>query len=262
MEKPLIIAHRGASSCAPENTFSAFQRAVEDKADGIEFDVRLAKDAVPVVFHDADLKRIARRKIAVSSLSSKELQTFDVGSWFNLKNPKKANIKFAAERIPTFAELLDFLKNYRGLLYVELKGSEREIFALTESVCHLIAQNALFSQIIIKSFNLECLLFAKKILPEIRTAALFEPVVATVLQKRNYILAKAEQFRADEISLHYSLVTGKLIEAATAANLSVVIWTVDRTSWVNRAVNLKITAIISNDPARMIAKRREILQNI
>ena len=55
-QKPLIIAHRGASALAPENTFAAFQKAIEDGAEGIEFDVRLSKDGVPVVFHDPDAK--------------------------------------------------------------------------------------------------------------------------------------------------------------------------------------------------------------
>ena len=117
--KPLIIAHRGASALAPENTLAAFQKAIDDGADGIELDVRIVKDGVPVVFHDSTLARMVGRENTVSSFTAEELQTFDVGSWFNRKNPNRANEKFAAETIPTFAQLLDFLKDYKGLLYVE-----------------------------------------------------------------------------------------------------------------------------------------------
>ena len=63
MKKPLIIAHRGASALAPENTFAAFRRAIADDAEGLEFDVRLSKDGGTVVFHDATLGRLSDQKI-------------------------------------------------------------------------------------------------------------------------------------------------------------------------------------------------------
>jgi glycerophosphoryl diester phosphodiesterase len=68
---PLIIGHRGASALAPENTLAAFERAMRDGADGIEFDVRLARDAVPVVIHDAGLRRTGLREGEVESLTSR-----------------------------------------------------------------------------------------------------------------------------------------------------------------------------------------------
>ena len=80
---PLIIAHRGASALAPENTLAAFRKAIEDGAEGIEFDVRLSKDGKAVVFHDADLKRIAGRDEKIIDLSFAELQKIDMGTWFN-----------------------------------------------------------------------------------------------------------------------------------------------------------------------------------
>ena len=107
--RPLIIAHRGASAFAPENTFAAFQKAIDDGADGIEFDVRLAKDGVPVVFHDSTLQRLAKIKNRVSDLTAEELNVIDVGSWFNRAFPGKADEKFAAETIPPLAKLFDFL---------------------------------------------------------------------------------------------------------------------------------------------------------
>ncbi len=153
-ENLLIIAHRGASAVAPENTLAAFQKAVKVGADGIEFDVQLAKDGVPVVFHDSELQRIGQKQGLVSGFTSKELQTLDVGSWFNLKNPNKANPKFSAETIPTLAHLLEFLNDYKGLIYIELKCRETETFALVEAVCKIIRQTNLLPNIVVKSFNL------------------------------------------------------------------------------------------------------------
>jgi glycerophosphoryl diester phosphodiesterase len=262
-EKLLIIAHRGASALAPENTLAAFQKAIEDGADGIEFDVRIARDSVPVVFHDATLKRISGLENTVSSFTSKELQTYDVGSWFNLKNPKKAQGKFTTETIPVFSQLLEFLKDYKGLLYVELKGTAEEIPALTQSVCDLVGRSRLFPQIIIKSFQLEAIAIAKKILLDIRTAALFEPKIpASFLAKRSLLIDKAAEFNADELSLHYSLATKNVARVAKERGFSTIIWTVDRKVWIKRALDLEIKAVITNNPAHLLAKRREILQKI
>src|SRR5437667_4592365 len=88
---PLIIGHRGASAQKPENTIPAFDLALELEADGIEFDVRLASDGVPVVIHDPDLKRTGRQTGLVRKSSSAELEKIDAGTWFNLKHPTLAD---------------------------------------------------------------------------------------------------------------------------------------------------------------------------
>ena len=152
--KPLIIAHRGASALAPENTLAAFQKAIEDGADGIEFDVRIAKDGVPVVFHDSTLKRIARKEGCTSSFTARELQTLDIGAWFNGKNPARASGKFSGENIPTLERLFAFLKGYPGRLYLEMKGSLTEISTLAEVVTKIVRQTDFLPQIIVKSFKL------------------------------------------------------------------------------------------------------------
>ncbi|MDQ3712675.1 MAG: hypothetical protein M3388_10715 [Acidobacteriota bacterium] len=262
VRKPLIIAHRGASALAPENTFAAFERAIDDQADGIEFDVRLAKDGVPVVFHDSTLNRLGKIDGCVSAFTSEELQKLDVGSWFNDKNSRYFDKKFSAETIPTLWELFDFLVDYKGLIYVELKGKEAEIPPLAEAVCDLIGQTNLLPQIIIKSFKLEGVAIAKQILPEIRTAALFSPKILTLLGKKKRILKKAQACNADEISIHYSLATEKFVRRAEKKGFLVTIWTADNPVWVRRAFNLGINAIITNNPSRLSTIRDEILRKI
>ena len=79
VDRPLIIGHRGASALAPENTLASFSRAIADGADGFEFDVRLSRDHIPVVIHDADLKRTAHKNSRVAALSAQELSQIDVG---------------------------------------------------------------------------------------------------------------------------------------------------------------------------------------
>lgn len=255
---PLIIAHRGASALAPENTLAAFRRAIEDGAEGIEFDVRLAKDGVPVVFHDFSLKRTGRTDGNISDFTSAELQNLDIGTWFNLKNPHRASEKFSAETVSTCAQLLEFLKDYAGLLYVELKCDGREFAPLTEAVCKTIRESKFLPQVKLKSFNLKAVAHAKKILPEVTTAALFEPEFHTLLRGKSHLIEKAEAARADELSLHYSLATKKMTARAAAKNFPVTIWTADNPAWVKRAINLGLQAIITNNPARLISEKQKV----
>lgn len=257
---PLVIAHRGASACAPENTLVAFERAIADGAEGLEFDVQLAKDGVPVVFHDFDLKRICGRAGTISDFASAELQSFDAGSWFNLKNPAEADEKFSAERIPTFSELLIFLKDYKGVLYVELKCATGEIGELVETVGGIICKSDFLPQVKLKSFNLEAVARAKKRFPKIRTVALFEPEFRTFLRRKAHFIEKAKAHYADEISIHYSMATRKMIAGAKETNLPVTIWTVDNPAWLKRARDLDLQAVITNNPAALLAKRNEILR--
>lgn len=256
-KKPLIIAHRGASAIAPENTLAAFQKAIQDGAEGIEFDVQLAKDGVPIVFHDFKLERIGRKKGRVADFTSQELQNLDVGSWFDLKNPNNAH-KFSDEIVPTLAQLLDFLKDYKGLIYVELKFKDAEISALVKAVCKILYKSNLLPLIIVKSFNLEAIYQVKQLLPEVRTAALFEPKIRTILQNKKNLLEKAEQHKAEEISIHYSMATENFVQKAKKKGLSTVIWTVDNPFWVKRAADFGINSIITNNPAKLLAKKREI----
>ncbi len=255
---PLIIAHRGASALAPENTLAAFRKAIEDGADGIEFDVRFTKDRVPVVIHDAKLERLGRREGRVSRYTSQELQALDVGSWFNDKNPHKSSGKFSLETVPTLESLLEFLSGYKGLLYIEMKCRESETDSLADIVCRTIRHSDLLPQIIVKSFNLKAVSQMRRLLPEVRTAALFAPKILDILRKKKRLLQKAQECEADEISIHFSLATEKFVRRAAGENLPVTIWTANNPVWVKRAVNLGINAIITNNPARLLAAREEI----
>ena len=256
--KPFIIAHRGASALAPENTLAAFQKAIEDGAEGIEFDVQLSKDGVPVVFHDFRLERIAGKKGCIYDFKSEELQSFDAGSWFNLKFPNKANNLFSAETIPTLNQLLEYLKDYKGLIYIELKCRQAETDALVKAVCETIGKSKLLPFFIVKSFNLEAILQVKKILPEVRTAALFEPKIKTILQNKKVLLEKAEKYSANEVSVHCSMVTENFVQKADEKGLLVTIWTANNPVWVKRGIDLGINSVITNNPARMLAKKQEI----
>lgn len=257
---PLIIAHRGASATAPENTIAAFRKAIEEGADGLEFDVRLTKNGVPVVFHDATLKRIANKSFRILNLTSDELQTVDAGSWFNNKFPLKANADFSRERISTLQETLNFLSDFKGLIYIELKCKNDEIAQLVENVAKVIRNSNLLSRIIVKSFKLTAIKQIKKLVPEVCTAALFAPKIMAILRKQSRLVEKAQEYKADQLSLHFSLATQKLLEKAKSQGLQTVIWTADHPVWVKRSFEIGIKGIITNNPARLLATRNELFK--
>jgi len=261
MNKPLIIAHRGASALAPENTLAAFRKALADGADGVEFDVRLTKDGEVVVFHDATLRRLSDQKSLVSSLTAAELQKIDVGSWFARRGKTDADEDFSGETIPTLIQLLDFLKDFKGLIYIELKCRESEIEKLSGAVCEIISHSHLLPQIIVKSFQLEVIPAVRKFCPQAKTAALFAPKIMTILRKGKSLVNIADELGADMLSVHFSLATRKLMKKAEKLNLPVTIWTADNPRWIKRAFDLGLFAVITNNPAILLAKRAKLLES-
>lgn len=256
---PLIVAHRGASALAPENTLAAFRRAINDGAEGIEFDVRLAKDGVPVVFHDSTIDRTGRMEGLVSRFTSQHLAKLDIGTWFNQKNPDKADPKFSAETVPTLAQTLDFLKDFRGLIYIELKCRESEVGQLVRAVCSELGKSALTPQVIVKSFKLAVIPQMRSLCPSVKTAALFAPKIMRFLRKEKYLVNIADELGADSLSLHFSLATRKLMKKVGKKRMPVAIWTADHPRWVKRAFQLGLDAIITNDPGRLLKERHSLL---
>ena len=250
---PLIIAHRGASAQAPENTLAAFQMAIDAGADGVEFDVQLSLNGVPVVIHDETLERTGLRVGSVSDFTAKELGHIDVGSWFNKKFRKKARPEFANETIPTLTQVLKLLKDFRGLIYIELKPHENNFRELSKTVCDVIRDSPLLPQMIVKSFRLAAIPAVRHYLTEVQTAALFEPTILRFLQRRKHILAMAREFGAHQISLHHSLATRKLVSLARDAGMPVTIWTTDDPKWIARCRKRGVRALITNDPVKLLA---------
>ena len=156
---PLIIAHRGASAVAPENTMAAFREAIAAGADGIEFDVRLTRDAVPVVIHDSTLRRTTGLSHRIADLTMTELETLNVG-------------------VPSLEQLFTLFESNDLILNVEMKcDSPSEHAALAEACCRLADEHSLKQRLIISCFDLAALEVVKNIDSEIKTAVLFQPAL-------------------------------------------------------------------------------------
>ncbi|HEY0083555.1 MAG TPA: glycerophosphodiester phosphodiesterase family protein [Pyrinomonadaceae bacterium] len=257
---PLIIGHRGASASAPENTIAAFERALRDGADGIEFDVRLARDGVPVIIHDATLRRTAGIDAPVAALSSTDLSATDVGSWFNRRHPARAAELYARETVPTLARVFEIVAPRCRLLYVELKCEAGETASLVERVVAEVRAHRLERRVLIESFTLAAIAEAKRIAPDVRTAAAFERRPGRPILTARSLLKRARDCRADELALARTLVSRRTVAAARAHGLQTVVWTVDHPTWFRRACALGLRAVITNDPSKMCAAREEFLE--
>ena len=239
---------------------AAFAQALADGAEGIEFDVRLAGDGVPVVIHDASLRRVGLREDQVSRLTSAELAACDVGTWFNQRFPALAQSNFATETVPSLEHLLSFFKTSAGWLYLEMKSGRGEGPLLAREVARAIQKYSYHERVVVLSFDLPALQAVKDIDPEIRTGALFQPRVfapGSLILKTTMVRA-ALRHGASGIALHKLLARPGIIRQATAAGLKTVVWTVDNPAWVKTARQMGVHAVITNSPHPMLIARNAV----
>ena len=124
-KNPLVIAHRGASSKAPENTLAAYDLAWELGSDAIEIDLRKTKDSFLVCSHDNNLNRVSSNKKSISSMLLSEINEIDVGSW--------KSSKFKSERVPLLSKVLSVIPEGKKV-FLEIKGGLKEIDELISIV--------------------------------------------------------------------------------------------------------------------------------
>jgi len=242
---------------APENTLSAFRKAFEAGAAGVELDVRLASDGVPVVIHDATLRRTGLREGIVASMTSGELGQTDVGSWFNRAHPELAQVEYSRQFVPTLDQVFGLFKKHdprAEVIYVEMKteNAKDTYVDLAGSVAQLINDHGLHSHVVVVSFNLKSLDQIKLIDSSIATGALFEPRTNPVkIIRKHPMISAALECGADQILLHRLIATRRLVSLAAGNNLRSVVWTVDDPKWMRRSAGSGIHAVINNNPALM-----------
>ena len=244
---PEIIAHRGASGDAPENTLAAIQLAWQQGADAAEIDVMLTADGQLVAIHDETMLRTAGVDWAVQDRTLAELKTLDVGSW---KSPQ-----FAGERIPTLAEVLDIIP-FGKRLFIEVKCG---VTALSELVRVLSAAQTAREQTVLISLDFDTIVAVKHALPE-RLAFWVTEQFATGATPSPRRPATSELIQRALTAGLDGLDINDLVERPSGdiagirqAGLGTCIWTVnsiDRARWL-RAEGLE--SITTDVPARLLA---------
>jgi glycerophosphoryl diester phosphodiesterase len=236
----LVIAHRGASGHAPENTLAAFKKAVGMGAAFIETDLQLSRDARFVAIHDPTLNRTTNGKGAVHDMTLSDLRRLDAGSWFGSE--------FAGEKIPTLEELLEFSKKHDVVFYLELKpaGSWGGEHALIGA----LRQSGEIPRAVVISFDPAVVLNLRKIEPTLMTGLLFDGQIEKPIQKAVEIGARQLVARGD-------LVTPALLSEARKHDLQVVCWTVNHPAHMRMLIAAGVNGIMSDYPDRLVTVNRK-----
>jgi len=240
VKTPLIVAHRGASHDAPENTLAAFEMAWQQQADAIEGDFRLTQDGRIVCMHDATTQRVGNIPLTVAESSLAELQTVDIGSW---KHPR-----FAGERIATLEDVWATVPSGKHL-YIEIKTGNEIIPALLQA----FQSTSLSSeQIIVIAFDAEVIRAVKRNRPDIRAHLLvhfkrdhckhWHPAPAAVLQELKRIAADGLSTHCDRFIDHTFVATLK------HHGWQYHTWTVDTVPLAHHFTNIGADSITSNRP--------------
>ncbi len=228
-----IFAHRGASKYAPENTMSAFKKALEMKADGIELDVQLTKDKIPVIIHDETVKRTTDGKGFVSEFTYDQLQKLDAGKWFSKQ--------FSSERIPTLEEFLIWMKQTNLLLNIELKNTIMPYYGMERIVYDLVDRHKLKDRIIYSSFNHYSLQELKQLDSTVEIAPLYS---SGLYEPWNYV----KSLSTDCVHPHWRTLHPAILNGFRDHDIKVRVYTVNDPKKMKWLCDQKVEAIITDVP--------------
>lgn len=234
--KTLNFGHRGASAYAPENTLASFNLAFDLGADGVELDVSLTKDGVPVVMHDNRVDRTTDGHGAVGEMTLAEIKRLDAGAQFNTK--------FRGERIPTLEEVLSTVGK-RGIVNIELKSGKLPNVGLeTVAIAKVIEETNAVDRVIISSFNHFALHRMHDIDARLPLGYLyFNRVTISFPYLETRPLA-----RPTALHPRYVVVTPQFMRWARGKHYQINTWTVDEPEEIRRLIALGVDSVMTNKP--------------
>ncbi|MHA3963430.1 MAG: glycerophosphodiester phosphodiesterase [Candidatus Thorarchaeota archaeon SMTZ1-45] len=223
MVKKIIIAHRGASGHAPENTLLSFRKALDLGAQMIELDVRESLDGELICIHDSTVDRTTNGSGEVHALTYKELQNLDAGE---------------GECIPRLDDVLKFAS---GKLHVNI---ELKVIGVEQKVLGMVENLQMMKDIIISSFFHSTLVTIRDLNETVETAML-------VNKQKNGLVSFALDYKVQAINPHYKLVTPDLVHSAHKANLRIYPWTVNDQNLMKQLLKMDVDGLITDYPDRV-----------
>ena len=267
---PLVIAHRGAASLAPENTLAAARMAANRGADGWEMDVRMTKDGELILMHDETLSRTTnapylfpnRSPWLVNDFTLAEIKMLDAGSWFVDQDPygtiaagevsPEEAANFRGEKVPTLKEALTLTKELGFWVNIELKSRPSFVLSpqakdLANRTVALIREMGLERNVLISSFDPTILQYLATLAPDIPTALLVSSLPADPV---SYLQALG----VNALNPRYDLVNENLLQTLSKAGFKIYIWTVNEPEDLKRfSSDPRITGIITDWPQRLLS---------
>ncbi|MDQ3068251.1 MAG: glycerophosphodiester phosphodiesterase [Acidobacteriota bacterium] len=240
----LVYAHRGGLALSPENTIAAFDRGMSEGADGLELDVRLSRDGVAVVHHDATLERTTNRSGPVSALTADELARADAGHQF----ASGGGFPFRGQGIGV-PRLDEVLRRYPGArLIIEMKGDSP---ALGEAVADVVTRAGAAERALLASFSLRTVRAARRARPEVRTGASTPEVRTTLFRSWLGLAPSAPEyfgFQLPEKAGRLRVISPRFVRTVTGAGLSVAVWVVNEEADMRRLLDWGVTGLITDRP--------------
>jgi glycerophosphoryl diester phosphodiesterase len=233
--RPLIIAHRGASAAAPQNTLVAFRKALEFGADGVELDVHLSADGVPVVMHNFEVDETTDGAGQVTDKTLAELKELDAGGKFSPE--------FAGERIPTLAEVFEALEG-KLLVNVELKDMSPSGVGLEAPVVEVIRKHGMENKVVFSSFNPFTLRRIRPHARDIPSGLLYAHDLPIHFRRAWLAPFTPHEARHPDAEM----TDARLVRWCHARKLRVNVWTVDDPDEMRRLIALGVDGIITDVP--------------
>jgi glycerophosphoryl diester phosphodiesterase len=236
-----IIAHRGASKLAPENTMYAFDLGYKLGAEGIETDVQLTKDNVPVLIHDETVKRTTSGSGYVKDYMYDELKKLDAGSWFSPE--------FRDARIITLEDFLVWIKPKDLYINIELKNNKIDYHNLETIVYNKLKDHRLLERTTLSTFNPNSVKRLEKYRDSIE--------VAFLTSKRNpNLIEYAKSIGANALHVKYRLVTPQLMDRALEENMPVRVYTVNKYKQMMHCFHHNCNGIFTDVPYKALTFRK------
>ncbi len=240
-----IIAHRGASYLAPENTLAAVKLGYALGADAVEIDIHMSRDNQLMVIHDADTRRTAGGKnLVVKETAANALRQLDVGSW---KDPK-----YAGEKIPLLSEVMQLVPEGKQLV-IEMKPGPELLPYLQQQ----IQESGIAERLILISFNLEAIISAKQLMSAIPAYWLLHDYQEHTLEEAIQ-LAKAHQLNG--LDVHHKLVDKNFMQQMQAHQLAVYVYTVNNAKVAKVLTDLGVKGITTDRPQWLPEQMKKIAE--
>jgi glycerophosphoryl diester phosphodiesterase len=244
---PLVVAHRGASGIAPENTVAAFRRAISQGADMVELDIRMTKDFHIVVHHDRDIRRTTGGRGAIWDLTLQQLRTYDAGVWFHQR--------FAGQQIPTLRQVLELIPPHMGInIEAKTDGDPRRRLAFEEVCILIIMEKKAEERVIVSSFDHRFLERMHKLHPGIRTGSLSMPI----RDARKKPSSLARKLGTSAFICSRTMLRHEAVKDAHARGLLVGSYVINTREHLREALDLGVDAVVTDYPGRIVRALQQL----
>ena len=240
-----VVAHRGYSAVAPENTVSAIKQAIRAGADASECDVRRSKDGHIIAMHDLAVNRTTNGKGKVADLTFHKLRKLDAGSW--------KNRRFKGEKVPTLDEILTAHKDSGCMAVVEIK-----VKGIDGPVVEAVRKGGMMDQTTVIAFDGEVVRAVREREPRLPCSWLCGKYLkGTPSEQVDWIEKKAKQYKTNMVDLSWGMLSGEIIDELHRRGLVVWAWTVDDPVLIDALMRWGVDGITTNRPNIIVKRNKE-----